>query len=90
MAEGEKARIIREYAEQEQIDLDQSCAFSDSTSDIPMLEVTGKPVATNPSRRLRRIAMKKNWPIVELKESKGKFPPFLQTAAGMGIQTPVL
>ncbi len=90
VAEGEKARIIREYAEQEQIDLDQSCAFSDSTSDIPMLEVTGKPVATNPTRRLRRIAMKKNWPIVELKESKGKFPPFLQTAAGMGIQTPVL
>ena len=55
VAEGEKARIIREYAEQEQIDLDQSCAFSDSTSDIPMLEVTGKPVATNPSRRLRRM-----------------------------------
>lgn len=80
MAENEKARIIREFAAQEGIDLKQSCAFSDSTSDIPMLEVTGNPVATNPTRRLRKHAMQKNWPIIELKESDSKLPPFLQAA----------
>lgn len=85
LAEAEKARIIREYAEQEGIDLAESCAFSDSTSDIPMLAVTGHPVATNPSRRLRRVALEKNWPVVQLKESESKLPPFLQKHPG-GVQ----
>jgi len=80
IAESEKARIIREYAEQEDIDLRQSYAFSDSTSDIPMLEITGNPVATNPTRRLRRIATEKSWPIIQLKESANNLPPLLPTA----------
>ena len=80
IAESEKARIIREYAEQENIDLQQSYAFSDSTSDIPMLEITGNPVATNPTRRLRRVATEKNWPIIQLKENANNLPPLLPTA----------
>ena len=84
VAEGEKARIIRAYAARERIDLDQSCAFSDSTSDIPMLTVTGHPVATNPSHRLRRVALRNQWPIVYLGGSGGLGgesdfrPPFLR------------
>ena len=66
VAEHEKATLIREYAAREDIDLAQCCAFSDSTSDIPMLEVSGRPTATNPSRRLRRFATQHNWPIIEL------------------------
>jgi HAD superfamily hydrolase (TIGR01490 family) len=80
IAESEKARIIRAYAEQEDIDLRQSYAFSDSTSDIPMLEITGNPIATNPTRRLRRIATEKNWPIIQLKENANNLPPLLPTA----------
>jgi HAD superfamily hydrolase (TIGR01490 family) len=83
IAEKEKARIIREYAQQEDIDLSRSCAFSDSTSDIPMLTVTGNPVATNPTRRLRKTAIQNNWPIVELRESSTAFPPFLRTAKAL-------
>ncbi len=66
VAEKEKARIIRDYAAKEGIDLAQSCSFSDSTSDIPMLTVSGHPVATNPSRRLRSVALRNEWPILEL------------------------
>jgi HAD superfamily hydrolase (TIGR01490 family) len=66
VAESEKARIIREYAEREGIDLEQSCAFSDTTSDIPMLAVTGMPVATNPTARLRRVAHRRGWPVLDL------------------------
>ena len=80
VAEKEKARIIEEYAEQEGIDLKQSCSFSDSTSDIPMLAVTGNPVATNPTRRLTRIALQNQWPLIHLKENEGKLPPFLESA----------
>jgi HAD superfamily hydrolase (TIGR01490 family) len=80
LAENEKARSIREYAAMENIDLAGSCAFSDSSADVPMLSSVGHPVATNPTRRLRRIALQKNWPILELREASSKFPPFLQTA----------
>jgi HAD superfamily hydrolase (TIGR01490 family) len=80
LAENQKARSIRDYAAEEDIDLAQSCAFSDSSADVPMLSSVGYPVATNPTRRLRRIALEKNWPILELREPSSKFPPFLSVA----------
>src|SRR5438105_14822072 len=64
LAENEKARSIREYAAEESIDLAQSCAFSDSSADEPMLSAVGHPVATNPTLRLRRIAAARHWPIL--------------------------
>jgi phosphoserine phosphatase len=45
-----------------------------------MLSAVGYPVATNPTRRLRRVAMEKNWPILELRETSSTFPPFLRMA----------
>ena len=80
LAENEKARSIREYAALNGIDLAQSCAFSDSSADVPMLSAVGHPVATNPTRRLRRIALQNNWPILELGEASSSFPPFLKAA----------
>ena len=80
LAEDEKARRIRGYASQEDIDLAHSCAFSDSSADVPMLSTVGHPVATNPTRRLRRIAMQKSWPILELREPSTSLPPFLRAA----------
>ena len=62
----EKAAIIRLYAEAEDLDLKASCAFSDSSADIPMLSQTGHPVATNPTNRLRRAAKARGWPIINL------------------------
>lgn len=83
LAENEKARSIREYAAREGIDLKKSCAFSDSSADFPMLSEVGYPVATNPTRRLRRIALEKNWPILELKDSPSDFPTFLRPAKAL-------
>jgi putative phosphoserine phosphatase/1-acylglycerol-3-phosphate O-acyltransferase len=80
LAENEKARSIREYAARENIDLTRSCAFSDSSADVPMLSAVGYPVATNPTRRLRRVALQNNWPILELRESPPTLPPFLRPA----------
>jgi HAD superfamily hydrolase (TIGR01490 family) len=80
LAENEKAVSIRDYASAEDIDLQQSCAFSDSSADVPMLSSVGHPVATNPTRRLRRIALEKNWPIIELRETSSQLPPFLKMA----------
>jgi HAD superfamily hydrolase (TIGR01490 family) len=80
LAEDEKARRIKDYAARENIDLARSCAFSDSSADVPMLSAVGDPVATNPTRRLRRIAQRNNWPILELGESTSMLPPFLRAA----------
>ena len=80
LAETEKARSIREYADREGIDLAECCAFSDSSADVPMLSAVGDPVATNPTRRLRRIAGQHDWPILDLHEASPRFPPFLNSA----------
>src|SRR5262245_50469676 len=83
LAEDEKAKSIREYAAREGIDLNRCCAFSDSFSDVPMLSAVGYPVATNPKRKLRRVALKNNWPILELRETSPKLPAFLRTAKAL-------
>jgi HAD superfamily hydrolase (TIGR01490 family) len=42
------------------------CAFyTDSFSDLPMMEVVGLPVAVNPDRLLRREAERRGWQIVD-------------------------
>ena len=58
-----KAEAMRELAEQAGIDLDASYAYSDSATDIPMLEVVGHPVAVNPDRTLERHARQHEWEI---------------------------
>ena len=42
------------------------CSFhSDSIYDLPLLEEVGEPVAVNPDFRLRRIATRRAWPIID-------------------------
>jgi HAD superfamily hydrolase (TIGR01490 family) len=68
-AHGEgKAASVRELAAQESIDLAASTAYSDSHTDLPFLETVGKPVAVNPDRELRRIALERGWPVLEFGE----------------------
>jgi len=45
-----KAVAMRRVAAEENIDLLRSWAYSDSATDIPMLETVGNPVAVNPDR----------------------------------------
>jgi HAD superfamily hydrolase (TIGR01490 family) len=58
-----KATAIKAAAEREGIDLAGSYAYSDSITDLPMLEAVGHPVAVNPDRDLRREAEKYGWQI---------------------------
>jgi HAD superfamily hydrolase (TIGR01490 family) len=59
-----KATAIRSLAEERGYDLEKSYAYSDSISDLPMLETVGHPVAVNPDGELERIAYERGWPIV--------------------------
>ena len=59
----QKAQAIRDLAGELNLDLEGSFAYSDSTTDLPMLEAVGNPVAVNPDRALRRIAIERGWRI---------------------------
>ncbi len=63
---GGKARAVRELAVRERIDLAASYAYSDSISDLPMLEAVGHPVAVNPDAELARVAAQRGWQVVRL------------------------
>jgi HAD superfamily hydrolase (TIGR01490 family) len=56
-----KVEAMREFAEQHQIDLSESYAYSDSLSDLPMLEAVGNPVVVNPDPALAAIARREGW-----------------------------
>lgn len=59
-----KAEAIQALAKDQGIELAESWAYSDSITDLPMLEVVGHPVAANPDRGLRQIARERLWPVV--------------------------
>ncbi len=59
-----KVDAISELARWEGFDLQQCYAYSDSISDLPMLEAVGHPVAVNPDSKLERIARRHSWPVV--------------------------
>jgi HAD superfamily hydrolase (TIGR01490 family) len=58
-----KADLIREVARRDGVDLEASYAYSDSYTDLPMLEAVGHPVAVNPDRVLLRLAKERRWEI---------------------------
>ena len=82
-----KAVAMREIAEREDIDLSESWAYSDSASDLPMLEAVGHPVVVNPDRELARIARERQWEVrkferpVRLRD-RVPTPPPAPTAVG--------
>jgi HAD superfamily hydrolase (TIGR01490 family) len=56
-----RAQALRDYAAQHDIDLAESVAYADSSSDLPLLEAAGFPVAVNPETRLASLAIKRGW-----------------------------
>lgn len=59
-----KVTLAKAYARQRDLDLGGSYFYSDSSSDLPLLEAVGHPVAVNPSRKLHKIAIARQWPVV--------------------------
>jgi HAD superfamily hydrolase (TIGR01490 family) len=59
-----KALALHELAEAHGYDLADSYAYSDSVTDLPMLEAVGHPHAVNPDKALRRAAVERDWPVL--------------------------
>lgn len=89
-----KAEAIRELAESEGYDLSRCFAYSDSVTDLPMLQSVGHPYAVNPDRALRREAGTRDWPVLTFSRPvplKQRLPslsmppgPVLVAAAALG------
>lgn len=60
-----KAEAMRRLADSTGISLAESFAYSDSLTDLPMLEAVGHPVVVNPDRELRVLAFERDWQILE-------------------------
>ncbi|MGY1843197.1 HAD family hydrolase [Modestobacter sp. SYSU DS0875] len=60
-----KAAAMREIAAERGWDLADCFAYSDSVTDLPMLDAVGHPTAVNPDRGLRRAATERGWPVLE-------------------------
>ncbi len=58
-----KAQAIKELAEEENLDLSECYSYSDSYTDMPMLNLVGFPVAVNPDRSLLKAAKENGWEV---------------------------
>ena len=72
-----RAMVMQEYADAEGLTLEESVAYADSASDLPMLEAVGFPVAVNPETRLAAIARKRGWLVEHWSKAPGGPRPLL-------------
>jgi len=64
-------QALADYAKTHDLDLKESVAYADSTSDLPMLEAVGFPVAVNAETKLAAIARRRGWLIEHWSKSAG-------------------
>jgi HAD superfamily hydrolase (TIGR01490 family) len=72
-----RALVLADYAESEGLQLEESMAYADSASDLPMLEAVGFPVAVNPEAKLAAIARRRGWHVEHWHKAGGGSQPVL-------------
>jgi HAD superfamily hydrolase (TIGR01490 family) len=86
----EKARAIEELAAAMGYDLASSYGYSDSVTDVPMLEAVGHAHAVNPDKELRKVAAERGWPVLVFTKpvalrSRVPLPPAKPTLAALAV-----
>ncbi|MEJ3652203.1 HAD family hydrolase [Actinomycetes bacterium KLBMP 9759] len=91
-----KADAARAIAAESGYRLEDCRAYTDSITDLPLLEAVGHPTVVNPDRALRRIATDRGWPILVFMDPvalRSRFQPSTSTlvaAAGVGAAATLL
>ncbi|HEY2430865.1 MAG TPA: HAD-IB family hydrolase [Acidimicrobiales bacterium] len=86
-----KATAMHALAARRGIDLEASYAYSDSATDLPMLEAVGHPVAVNPDREMARAAAERGWEVrvfarpVRLRPRSGRVVPIAAAGAALAV-----
>jgi HAD superfamily hydrolase (TIGR01490 family) len=65
-----KAEHIRKLAAEHGYDLSQCYSYSDSASDLPMMQIVGNPIAVNPDRPMMAVAHRRGWPVIEFNRER--------------------
>jgi putative phosphoserine phosphatase/1-acylglycerol-3-phosphate O-acyltransferase len=60
-----KANAVQEFAGAHGIDLQDSYFYADGDEDVALMYLVGNPRPTNPGDKMREIANKRGWPILE-------------------------
>jgi HAD superfamily hydrolase (TIGR01490 family) len=63
-----KVEAMRRFADRHEIDMDASYAYSDSVSDLPMLQSVGHAVVVNPDADLLEIAREEGWRVMRFEK----------------------
>jgi len=77
-----KRSYAQAYASEAGVSLSACSFYTDSYSDLPVLEVVGRPVVVHPDRRLLREALRRGWPVVDWGV------PGVVGSADMGLSSP--
>ncbi len=59
-----KRNYLLDLTKEQNIDLENSYAYSDHHSDVPLLESVGNPIVVEPTPLLQKIAKERSWPIL--------------------------
>ena len=66
-----KKTAVEIWLKERNINPKDVCFYSDSYTDLPLMEYCGKPVAVNPDRLLKKTAKKQGWEILRFKKTLG-------------------
>ena len=66
-----KADAVQKFAAENSIDLDESYFYADGDEDVALMYLVGNPRPTNPGGKMREVARKRGWPILEF-NSRGR------------------
>lgn len=83
-----KAVAARQFALEHGYDLRSCHAYSDSSTDLPLLEVVGNPHVVNPDRTLRKLATERGWPVHSFSNPvslRARLPTPSATAVAVGL-----
>ena len=78
-----KLDAVVALADRKGFDLRECSAYSDSVNDRPLLEGVGHPVAVNPDRVLRELAVKRGWPVQDFRKRRRLW--LVWVPAGTGV-----
>ncbi len=84
-----RALVMADYCSAEGLDLEETVAYADSASDLPMLEAAGHPVAVNPETKLASIARKRGWHVEQWSKAPGGPRPPLPLGPLRPVRSPI-
>ena len=62
-----KVENLQNWLETTRLSLEDSCFYSDSHNDLPLLRLVDNPVAVDPDEKLLYAAREANWPVISLR-----------------------